>query len=109
MPPIPFGPTAAFAPFAPAPAQLIPTATLTHGAPPVTPRHTFHAAYPPILYWPYPSPPVSPTSYYGGPMPPVPPVPQPPHLTSWSLDYLNSGQPNIHNITTNAGLHSAAA
>ncbi|XP_067005775.1 RNA-binding protein fusilli isoform X2 [Anabrus simplex] len=82
MPPPPFGPATAFAPFAPAPAQLIPTATLTHGAPPLTPRHTFHAAYPPIFYWPYPSPPVSPTSYYGGPLPPLPPVQQPPHLTS---------------------------
>ncbi|KAG8226931.1 hypothetical protein J437_LFUL004649 [Ladona fulva] len=30
--------------------------------------------YPPIIYWPYPSPPVSPTSYYAGPtgLPPHP-------------------------------------
>lgn len=42
-------------PYAPAP-QIIPTVT------PLTPRAP--AYYPPIFYWPYPSPPVSPTSYY---------------------------------------------
>ncbi|KAJ9588592.1 hypothetical protein L9F63_028105, partial [Diploptera punctata] len=68
LPPAHFGPAAAFSPFGPAgPAQLIPTATLTQ------PRHTFAAAFPPIFYWPYPSPPVSPTSYYGGPLPPLAP------------------------------------
>uniref|UniRef100_T1ILP7 RRM domain-containing protein n=1 Tax=Strigamia maritima TaxID=126957 RepID=T1ILP7_STRMM len=38
------------------PPQIIPTMS------PLTPRAP--AYYPPIFYWPYPSPPVSPTSYY---------------------------------------------
>nr|CAD7404155.1 unnamed protein product [Timema cristinae] len=63
MPPPPFGPAATFAQFGHTPTQLIPA------APPLAARHTFPVAYPPIFYWPYPSPPVSPTSYYGGPMP----------------------------------------
>ncbi|XP_052130850.1 RNA-binding protein fusilli-like [Frankliniella occidentalis] len=42
-------------------AQVIPTLTRPSPAPFV---------YPPMIYWPYPSPPVSPTSYYGGGMPP---------------------------------------
>nr|CAD7431876.1 unnamed protein product [Timema monikensis] len=63
MPPPPFGPAATFAQFGHTPTQLIPA------APPMAARHTFPVAYPPIFYWPYPSPPVSPTSYYGGPMP----------------------------------------
>ncbi|XP_021916116.1 RNA-binding protein fusilli isoform X3 [Zootermopsis nevadensis] len=80
LPPPHFTPAAAFSPFGPAgPAQLIPTTTLT------PPRHTFAAAFPPIFYWPYPSPPVSPTSYYGGALPPLPPpgataaIQPPPH------------------------------
>lgn len=80
LPPPHFTPAAAFSPFGPAgPAQLIPTTTLT------APRHTFAAAFPPIFYWPYPSPPVSPTSYYGGALPPLPPpgataaIQPPPH------------------------------
>ncbi|PNF34494.1 RNA-binding protein fusilli, partial [Cryptotermes secundus] len=79
LPPPHFAPAAAFSPFGPAgPAQLIPTTTLT------PPRHTFAAAFPPIFYWPYPSPPVSPTSYYGGALTPLPPpgaaaIQPPPH------------------------------
>ncbi|XP_065570104.1 RNA-binding protein fusilli-like isoform X2 [Artemia franciscana] len=34
---------------------------------PLTPRTPF--GFQPIIYWPYPSPPVSPSSYYGGPPP----------------------------------------
>ncbi|XP_047119808.1 RNA-binding protein fusilli isoform X2 [Schistocerca piceifrons] len=92
--PPPFGPAAFAAAFGPAgPAQLIPAATLAphaHGAPPpgLAPRHAFAAAapYPHIIYWPYPSPPVSPTSYYAGPVPslaaaPPPAVQPPPHST----------------------------
>ncbi|CAB3387874.1 Hypothetical predicted protein [Cloeon dipterum] len=43
-------------------------------AAPLTPRAAAPAAFgfPPIFYWPYPSPPVSPTSYYAG-VPPPPP------------------------------------
>lgn len=36
-------------------------------APALGPRQFFP---PPIFYWPYPSPPVSPTSYYAPTMPP---------------------------------------
>lgn len=36
-------------------------------APPLGPRHYFP---PPVIYWPYPSPPVSPTSYYAPAIPP---------------------------------------
>ncbi|KAJ8870599.1 hypothetical protein PR048_029622 [Dryococelus australis] len=79
LPPPPFGPAAAFSPFGPAATQLIPA------TPALPPRHTFAAAYPPatFFYWPYPpSPPVSPTSYYGGPVPalgpPQGPVQPPP-------------------------------
>ncbi|XP_058465503.1 RNA-binding protein fusilli isoform X3 [Malaya genurostris] len=48
-----------------------------YGHPPtaVLPPRAHHAAayYPqPILYWGYPSPPVSPTTYYGAPAPPGP-------------------------------------
>lgn len=28
--------------------------------------------YPPVIYWPYPSPPVSPTNYYARTLPPPP-------------------------------------
>lgn len=61
----PYGPQSAAPP-------LIPTAAT---AAPLTPRPAPAPAYgfPPIFYWPYPSPPVSPTSYYPG----VPPPPQP--------------------------------
>ncbi|KAJ1527254.1 hypothetical protein ONE63_008779 [Megalurothrips usitatus] len=41
-------------------AQVIPTLARPSPAPFV---------YPPMIYWPYPSPPVSPTSYYGGGIP----------------------------------------
>ncbi|XP_063218038.1 RNA-binding protein fusilli isoform X9 [Bacillus rossius redtenbacheri] len=105
--PPPFGP-AAFGPFGPATAQLIPA------TPALPPRHAFAAAYPPaaFFYWPYPpSPPVSPTSYYGGPVPSLGPPPgavQPPPPTLWSIDYMNASHANAHTITT-PGMHSAAA
>ncbi|XP_063218034.1 RNA-binding protein fusilli isoform X6 [Bacillus rossius redtenbacheri] len=123
--PPPFGP-AAFGPFGPATAQLIPA------TPALPPRHAFAAAYPPaaFFYWPYPpSPPVSPTSYYGGPVPSLGPPPgavQPPPPTlvitqglpfsanflsgspEWSIDYMNASHANAHTITT-PGMHSAAA
>lgn len=38
-------------------------------APPMGPRQFYP---PPIFYWPYPSPPVSPTSYYAPALPPPP-------------------------------------
>ncbi|XP_065090667.1 RNA-binding protein fusilli isoform X3 [Ochlerotatus camptorhynchus] len=52
----PFG---GFSPFGPPPAAVLPPRA----------HHPAHAAfYPqPILYWGYPSPPVSPTTYYGAP------------------------------------------
>lgn len=40
------------------PPQIIPAVS------PLTPRPS-PFGYPPIFYWPYPSPPVSPTNYYG--------------------------------------------
>lgn len=45
----------------------------------VIPGRTHPAAYfpQPILYWGYPSPPVSPTTYFGPPPPPPPPHLQP--------------------------------
>ncbi|XP_058828755.1 RNA-binding protein fusilli isoform X3 [Topomyia yanbarensis] len=65
----PFG---GFSPFGPPP-----TAVLSPRA------HPAAAYYPqPILYWGYPSPPVSPTTYYGAPTPPGPhhlPPNMPPH------------------------------
>lgn len=57
-----FGPPGSFSHFAAMQsAQVIPTLTRPSPAPFV---------YPPMIYWPYPSPPVSPTSYYGGGIPP---------------------------------------
>ncbi|XP_059471623.1 RNA-binding protein fusilli isoform X3 [Neocloeon triangulifer] len=66
--PPPYG--AAGFPYVPQPQpSLIPAAT----AAPLTPRAAAPAfGFPPIFYWPYPSPPVSPTSYYAG-VPPPPP------------------------------------
>ena len=46
-----------FGPYGQAP-QIIPAVS------PLTPRPA-PFGFPPIFYWPYPSPPVSPTSYYG--------------------------------------------
>ncbi|KAF4525519.1 hypothetical protein B566_EDAN014905, partial [Ephemera danica] len=61
----PYGPQAAAPPLIPAAA-----ATAAPMAPRPAPAPAF--GFPPIFYWPYPSPPVSPTSYYTG----VPPPPQ---------------------------------
>lgn len=55
--PTAFHPGANFPGFAPVPLA----------APALGPRQFFP---PPIFYWPYPSPPVSPTSYYAPTMPP---------------------------------------
>ncbi|CAB3385279.1 Hypothetical predicted protein [Cloeon dipterum] len=54
-------------------------------AAPLTPRAAAPAAFgfPPIFYWPYPSPPVSPTSYYAGVPPP------PPHQAAPTLVIMN--------------------
>lgn len=64
----PFG---TFTPFGPPPAAVLPPRA----------HHPAAAFYPqPILYWGYPSPPVSPTTYYGAP--PGPPAPHhlPPNM-----------------------------
>lgn len=60
----PYGPQSAAPPLIPAAAT----------AAPLTPRPAPAPAFgfPPIFYWPYPSPPVSPTSYYTGVPPPQP-------------------------------------
>ncbi|XP_046418613.1 RNA-binding protein fusilli isoform X1 [Neodiprion virginianus] len=81
MPP-PFGPGAIY------PAQA---AMLPRGPP------QFAPAYPPIFYWPYPSPPVSPTNYYnpanvGG----IAPIPQQATLlTSPECLHLGPPEPRI--------------
>lgn len=67
----PFG---GFSPFGPPPAAVLPPRA----------HHPAHAAfYPqPILYWGYPSPPVSPTTYYGAPAAATaPPHHLPPNIT----------------------------
>ncbi|KAH7983510.1 hypothetical protein HPB52_012385 [Rhipicephalus sanguineus] len=54
LPPAPYG---AY-PYVQPPAPVLPAATMTTLAPRVS------TYYPPIFYWSYPSPPVSPTTYY---------------------------------------------
>lgn len=70
MPPPPLAPGALF----PAPAPMLPRG----------PAPAFAPAYPPIFYWPYPSPPVSPTSYYNpaASVPGIAPMPQQAALVS---------------------------
>lgn len=60
-----FGPPGSFSHFAAMQsAQVIPALTRP------SPAMSSPFVYPPMIYWPYPSPPVSPTSYYGGGIPP---------------------------------------
>lgn len=54
LPPAPYGTY----PYVQPPAPVLPAATMTTLAPRVS------TYYPPIFYWSYPSPPVSPTTYY---------------------------------------------
>uniref|UniRef100_A0A8D9FA09 RNA-binding protein fusilli n=1 Tax=Cacopsylla melanoneura TaxID=428564 RepID=A0A8D9FA09_9HEMI len=70
-----------------------------------------------FLYWPYPSPPVSPTMFI---MPGNPPPPPPPHQPShpmhpsidWNMDFLAPSHPQLSpfpHVPVMGGMYSAAA
>jgi len=78
--------------------SLIPAAT----AAPLTPRAAAPAyGFPPIFYWPYPSPPVSPTSYYAG-VPPPPPHQAAPTLVIMNGLPLSASQTDVLNFFHNS-------